>query len=122
MFPREVAVRRVRYTGVVYSVLLERDADVDAHAIKVGGVWGVTMGHGMVETGGKVVDVRAHQFYGDYDKVKASLARLPKRAHGVRMAGGLTRDAVTGRVNGFSQVEVRPAKVSAVRQKRAVYA
>ncbi len=122
VFPKDVAARKVRYTGVVYTVLLERDEDVDAHAIRVGGVWGVTMGHGMTEAG-KSRDVRAHQFYGDYEKVSRALARLPRRAHGVKMGGGLTRDPETGLVNGFSQVDERRAKVLLRRQrKRAVSA
>ncbi len=117
VFPREVAARRVRYTGVVYTVLLERDEDVDAHAIRVGGVWGVTMGHGMTEAGTSR-DVRAHQFYGDYDKVSRALARLPRRAHGVKMGGGLARDPETGLVNGFRPVDERRTKASARRQQR----
>jgi hypothetical protein len=103
-FPRDVAVRSVRYTGAVYSVLLERDEDADAHAVLVGGVWGVTMGHGLTQAG-KEGDVRVHQFYGDYDKVGRALARLPQRTGGVALGGGLTRDPDTGLVNGFRAVE-----------------
>ena len=101
VFPGYVAVGRVRYTGAVYSVLLERDEDVDAHAILVGGVWGVTMGHRMTDKGR---DVRGHHFYGDYDKVSRALARLPRWADGVVSGEGLIRDAETGLVNGFSRV------------------
>ncbi|KAK0616764.1 ribosomal protein L13e-domain-containing protein [Immersiella caudata] len=76
VFPKDVARREVRYTGSIYSVLLERDTDVDAHAIMVGGVWGVTLGHGKMGVGNGDGDVRAHQFLGDYDRVIKSLARL----------------------------------------------
>jgi hypothetical protein len=38
VFPAEVRpTRPVRYTGAIYSVLLERDRDVDAHAIELSG-------------------------------------------------------------------------------------
>ena len=112
-FPKDVAVRKVRYTGAVYSVLLERDADADAHAVLVGGMWGVTMGHGLTQAD-KGGDVRVHQFYGDYDKVSGALARLPQRSGGVALGGGLTRDPDTGLVNGFNTVEVEQTKSLAV--------
>jgi hypothetical protein len=121
VFPKDVAVRKVRYTGSVYSVLLERDEDADAHAILVGGVWGVTMGHGMIEAG-KRRDVRVHQFYGDYDKVSRALGRLPRRAHGIVLAGKLTRDSVTGMVNGFSRVDGGQIMALSGEQRKAVYA
>ncbi|KAL2127180.1 hypothetical protein VTI74DRAFT_11200 [Chaetomium olivicolor] len=121
VFPRDVAVRRVRYTGAVYSVLLERDEDAEAHAILVGGVWGVTMGHGMTEEG-KGADTRAHQFYGDYNKVCRALARLPRTAGGVMMGGGLTRNPRTGLVNGFSRVAIDQSKACLGDRKRAIVA
>ncbi|KAL2198110.1 hint-domain-containing protein [Corynascus similis CBS 632.67] len=116
-FPREVAQRSVRYTGAVYSVLLERDEDVEAHAILVGGVWGVTMGHGLTVEG-KQRDVRAHQFYGNYAKISRALARLPKRAGGVVTGGGLTRDPVTGLVNGFSSPRAGQTQRFAMKGRR----
>ncbi|KAK4234893.1 hint-domain-containing protein [Achaetomium macrosporum] len=103
-FPKEVPMRPVRYTGSVYSVLLERDEHLDAHAIMVGGIWAVTMGHGLTELEDrKQLDVRAHQFYGDHGKVSRALAMLPRTVGGVVFGGGLTRDPATGRVNGFSK-------------------
>jgi hypothetical protein len=118
-FPSELARRSVRYTGAVYSIWLERDEDVDAHAIMVGGVWGVTMGHGLIESGGQR-DVRAHQFYGDYDKVSRALARLPRKAGGVALGGGLTRDPETGMVNGFSSADRGQVKALSTVQRKAV--
>jgi hypothetical protein len=118
-FPSELARRSVRYTGAVYSILLERDEDVDAHSIMVGGVWGVTMGHGLVESG-EQRDVRAHQFYGDYDKVSRALARLPRKAGGVALGGGLTRDPETGMVNGFSRADRGQVKALSTVQRKAV--
>jgi hypothetical protein len=103
-FPKDVPMRPARYTGPVYSVLLQPDEDANAHAIMVGGTWGVTMGHGLTE--GEEMethhDVRAHQFYGNHSRVSRALAMLPKTPGGVVLGGGLTRDPKTGRVNGFS--------------------
>lgn len=118
-FPSNLATRLVRYTGAVYSILLERDEDADAHAIMVGGVWGVTMGHGLIEAGDQR-DVRAHQFYGDYDKVSRALARLPRKAKGVALGGGLTRDPTTGMVNGFSRADVGQVNALSTVPRKAV--
>jgi hypothetical protein len=106
VFPKEVAFRTVRYTGSVYSVMLERDEDADTHAIMVGGVWGVTMGHGLTQQGQKC-DVRAHQFYGNYDMVSSALAKLPRTARGLMLGKGLVRDPDTGLVEGFTRGRVR---------------
>jgi hypothetical protein len=124
VFPKDQQMRPVRYTGAVYSVLLERDDEADAHAILVGGVWGVTMGHGLTRNVfGRRFDVRAHEFYGVYDTVSRALARLPQRPGGVAMGGGLTRDHVTGKVNGFITARAEDLKTLTVRQrKRGVYA
>lgn len=111
-FPARISHRPVRYTGSIYSVLLERDADVDAHAVMVGGVWGVTLGHGLVEAGGEVVsDVRAHHFLGDYDAVLRGLSGLHKGANGLVVGGGLVRDKRTGLVNGFKRVAVPASRI-----------
>ncbi|KAL2172696.1 hypothetical protein VTG60DRAFT_4142 [Thermothelomyces hinnuleus] len=118
-FPRDLALRSVRYTGAVYSVLLERDGDVDAHAILIGGVWGVTMGHGLTQEGRRR-DVRTHQFYGDYNRVRRALARLPEQPGGVITGGGLTRDPETGLVNGFSTPKGTQVKLLTRRQRRNV--
>lgn len=124
VFPRDHAARSVRYTGAVYSVLLERDEEPDAHAILVGGVWGVTMGHGLTtQVLGRRYDVRVHEFYGAYDTVSKALARLPQRAGGVAMGAGLTRDPVTGKVIGFSAVKPEEVKALGMRQQgRGVFA
>jgi hypothetical protein len=100
VFPTNVAGREVKYTGFVYFVLLQKDEDVDAHAIKVGELWGVTLGHGMTE---KTVtrDVRAHQFFGDYDRVFKALGK-PQRRDGVVFGTGVRRNIDTGLVDGFN--------------------
>ncbi|KAJ0326853.1 hypothetical protein COL5a_006402 [Colletotrichum fioriniae] len=97
-FPANVADRPVRYTGCIYSVLLQPDRDSEAHAINVAGTWGVTLGHGIV-TG---QDARAHQFFGNYGKVVRSLRRIRVSKKGVAVSGGVDRDSVTGLVSGFA--------------------
>ncbi|KAK4099445.1 hypothetical protein N658DRAFT_429985 [Parathielavia hyrcaniae] len=118
VFPKDVAAQSVRYTGSVYSVLLEKDDDPDAHAIFVGGVWGVTMGHGLTQQ--VQGDVRAHQFYGNYEKVKRALSRLPKKLGGVVLGGGLTRDLETGLVDGFRGMDIGQAGTLKLGQRKGV--
>ena len=113
VFPKDVARREARYTGSIYSVLLQRDADVDAHAIMVGGVWGVTLGHGkMGQSAGERADMRAHGFLGDYDRVIKSLGRLHRSRSGLVLGGGVTRNPRTGLVDGFERAS--PEQVRAV--------
>ncbi|KAL2759949.1 hypothetical protein ACRALDRAFT_2038702 [Sodiomyces alcalophilus JCM 7366] len=96
-FPAQVAASGVRYTGCIYSVLLEQDRDPAAHAMLVGGVWAVTLGHGIVA--GR--DVRAHQFFGHYGAVVEELRRLGVRRGGVVVGHGTRRDPRTGLACGF---------------------
>ncbi|RGP63859.1 inter-alpha-trypsin inhibitor heavy chain h3 [Fusarium longipes] len=95
-FPANAATAIVMYTGCIYSILLERDANVAAHAIRVGDMWGVTLGHGL--TSGN--DVRAHSFFGDYNSVGKSLLGLNRRSNGVVIGNGVERNE-GGRVMGF---------------------
>ncbi|KAK1671615.1 von Willebrand factor type A domain-containing protein [Colletotrichum godetiae] len=97
-FPANIADQPVRYTGCIYSVLLQPNRDSKAHAINVAGKWGVTLGHGIV-TG---QDSRAHQFFGNYRKVVRSLRRIGVSKKGVAMGGGVSRDSATGLVSGFA--------------------
>lgn len=96
----------LQYSGYIYSVLLERDSDPEAHAIRIGGVWGVTLGHGILNNDGDGDDddVRAHKFLGDYDAVSNELATLGPAEHGVYCGDGVRRDSITGRVCGFKQL------------------
>ncbi|KAF4993593.1 hypothetical protein FGRMN_6311 [Fusarium graminum] len=98
-FPANAADSVIMYTGCIYSVLLERDASTAAHSIRVGDMWGVTLGHG-VTTG---TDVRAHTFFGDYNTVGKGLLALERRANGIIIGGGVERSEKTGFVTGFSQ-------------------
>lgn len=102
-FPAQVADNAVLYTGAVYSVLLQRDGNSSAHAIRVGSssLWGVTLGHGL-RTG---TDVRAHAFFGDYNIVGKSLLKLERRNGGVVVGGGVVRDEETGLVKGFKRAQ-----------------
>lgn len=122
VFPAQVIRpgEKVRYTGAIYSVLLERDGDVDAHAIELGGgagdavpFWGVTLGHGMIEARGGS-DVRAHRFFGSYDKVLGSLKGLQRKGQGLVVGGGVRRNKSTGLVVGFKRYQPRSRVVSAL--------
>jgi len=114
VFPAQVRPSKLmRYTGAIYSVLLERDEDVDAHAIAIGSgpgeavpFWGVTLGHGIVEARGNN-DVRAHSFFGSYDNVLKSLEILRIRWDGLVIGGGLMRSKNTGLVTGFKAYQPR---------------
>ncbi|KAL1912482.1 hypothetical protein Sste5344_001498 [Sporothrix stenoceras] len=89
----------VRYTGSIYSVLLQPDEDADSHAINIEGVWVVTLGHGLtqkeVDEDGDVIshanDVRVHRFFGDYSAVCRSMATLDVRKDGLVVNGGSSR-------------------------------
>lgn len=120
VFPVEVKRREVRYTGAVYSVLLERDADADAHAICVDGVWGVTLGHGRTGADGRVGDVRAHGFLGDYDRVVKSLGVLHRSRSGLVLGGGVKRDPRTGLVVGFKRASAEDVKGATKKQGKTV--
>ncbi|KAI0417827.1 hint-domain-containing protein [Xylaria grammica] len=97
VFPVDTAEPTVGRLGPLYSVLLEPDGDTDAHAIRIGGVWGVTLGHGIVRGS----DVRAHQFLGDYHAVSRELEALGSDEGGVYCGAGVRRDDRTGLVCGF---------------------
>lgn len=108
VFPAHVCHRQlVRYTGAVYSVLLQRDEDAGAHAIALAGerredvpFWGVTLGHGLTSARERN-DVRAHRFFGSYDRVVRSLKNLGVRKDGLVLGGGVRRCKATGLVKGF---------------------
>ncbi|TPX10109.1 uncharacterized protein E0L32_001306 [Thyridium curvatum] len=103
LFPVSAAEARVRYTGSIYSVLLEEDKSPDAHAIMIEGAWGVTLGHGLLHGD----DVRAHEFFGDYGKVTRSLRALPASKGGVVLGGGVKRATQSSRVCGFQRPSTR---------------
>lgn len=97
-FPANVSDTAVLYTGCIYSVLLQPDRRPDAHAIRVGDAWGVTLGHGVT----RGADARAHEFFGDYARVRLGLMKLEGAGRkGVVKGRGVERDATTGVVRGF---------------------
>jgi hypothetical protein len=90
----------------VYAVQLQRKDDdnyADAHAINVNGLWGVTLGHGLVEPGEEAQkrDIRNHIFYGNYDAVAASLNTLPKNENNLALGAGVRKNSKTGLAEGF---------------------
>ncbi|KAI9151606.1 Inter-alpha-trypsin inhibitor heavy chain H3 [Paramyrothecium foliicola] len=100
-FPATVADNPVRYSGAVYSVLLQRDRSASAHAIRVADTWGVTLGHGIVAGSSSAQDVRAHEFLGDWDRVAKALTQLRPSSRGAVEGSGVQRDERSGRVCGF---------------------
>jgi hypothetical protein len=102
-FPAYLAEKAVRYSGSIYSIMLQRDRNPDAHAIQLDGVWGVTLGHGLVNRG----DARAHAFFGDYELVGKSLMRLAVGLRGEFIGCGVQRDMSSGLVCGFKPDESR---------------
>ncbi|KAI9686365.1 MAG: hypothetical protein M1822_003710 [Bathelium mastoideum] len=103
-FPADLTpVNRDRTTqqGVraVYSVILEEDVDIDAHAIEIQGVVAVTLGHGMTKS--ESGDIRAHTFFGDHAKVLESIQKLKEVRPGVMRCGGMQKSAGSGLATGF---------------------
>ncbi len=110
-FPNDDCDERGRFTGDVYSIMLQPDEDPDAHALWLdrGRLWGVTLGHG-VTAGDR--DVRAHSFFGDYEAVIRSLWGLPKGKRGEFEGSGVRRDARTDLVCAFQKDESRARAVA----------
>ena len=108
VFPADVAEAQLEECDAVYTVLLEADADVDAHALEVEGATAVTLGHGLVAN--KEADARPHPFFGSYTKVLDALKDLAgfESEDGVAYCAGVHRDSA-GLICGFVKpvVEVR---------------
>jgi hypothetical protein len=100
VFPNDIAEKRTVYTGMIYSLLLEEDPEVNAHAVDIGGITAVTLGHGLTEMTNNG-DVRAHPFLGSYEKVVQSLELLSIGPDGALVSGGMVRDKETGLACGF---------------------
>jgi hypothetical protein len=97
--PNDIAERRITYSGIIYSLLLEADECREAHGVEVGGVLAVTLGHGV--TALEPADARSHNFWGNYGKVLGSVKALPVREGEVRISQGTGRDRTSGLVIGF---------------------
>jgi len=102
VFPVDVVEAQLEECDAVYTVLLEADADIDAHAFDIEGVTAVTLGHGLVVS--KEADARAHPFFGSYTKVLDSLKDLTgfESEGGVAHCNGVCRDAA-GLICGFAK-------------------
>ncbi|KAF3065052.1 u-box domain-containing protein [Daldinia childiae] len=87
------------YSGAIYSVLLQPDCNAEAHALDIGGIWVVALGHGVVRGD----DIRAHRFLGDYGKVMRSISTLAQGRDGVVLSGGVERRDSDGSVCGFKK-------------------
>jgi len=105
VFPADVVEAQLEECDTVYTVLLEADTDVDAHAFEVEGVTAVTLGHGLVASKG--ADARAHPFFGSYTKVLDSLKDLAgfESEDGVAHCAGVHRDSA-GLICGFAKPAV----------------
>ncbi|KAK5995256.1 hypothetical protein PT974_03655 [Cladobotryum mycophilum] len=113
-FPANRADKAVLYTGAIYSVLLQQDGNSSAHAIRVAGTWGVTLGHGVTRGN----DVRAHEFFGDYMRVAKGLMTLPSAGRvGVVLGQGVKRDENSGMVSGFMGSGAKLAVPKGLREK-----
>jgi len=100
VFPAEVVEPKPMGCPAVYSILLGADSDSDAHSVCVGGVWCVTLGHGVTASSEK--DVRAHAFLGSYDDCFAVMKkRMEGSSSGVMEATGIKRDGKAGLMSGF---------------------
>ena len=102
VFPADVVEAQLEECDAVYTVLLEADADVDAHALEIEGATAVTLGHGLVAS--KEADARAHPFFGSYTKVLDSLKDLAgfESEGGVAHCAGVHRDSA-GLICGFAK-------------------
>ncbi|KAI1086898.1 hint-domain-containing protein [Rostrohypoxylon terebratum] len=95
----------ILYSGYIYSILLQPDCNTEAHALDFGGIWAVTLGHGM--THGR--DARAHRFLGDYEKVAKAIAGLKPGDDGVALSSGVKRRDCDGLVCGFKSSALNPS-------------
>ena len=112
VFPADMVEAQWEECDAVYTVLLEADADVDAHAFEVEGVTVVTLGHGLVTS--KEADARAHPFFGSYSKVLDSLKDLAgfESEEGVAHCVGVHRDSA-GLISGFSKPAINITSLEA---------
>ena len=112
VFPANVVEAQLEECDAIYSVLLEADADVDAHAFEVEGITAVTLGHGLVASKGG--DARAHPFFGSHTKVLDSLKELAgfEGEDGVAHCVGVHRDPA-GLICGFAKPAVNTTSLEA---------
>ncbi|KAG8949154.1 hypothetical protein FRC04_008952 [Tulasnella sp. 424] len=96
-FPADVVTPRQTACNSVYSIVLEENQDPDGHAVFIGGIRCVTMGHGVVDP----ADVRSHPFLANHFSVMQALKAHPDFAKRPVDAVGTVKDTETGLMCGF---------------------
>jgi hypothetical protein len=103
VFPCDVVTPQARPCDAVYSILLVSNGvdDPDAHSVSIGGLWCVTLGHGLISSATR--DIRAHAFLGNYEKVLNEISNLDGfyDTDGVVRSSGTKRTAFDGAICGF---------------------
>lgn len=103
VFPIDIVAPQTSPCDAVYSILLVSNGakDVDAHSVFIGGVWCVTLGHGL--TSSARGDIRAHAFLGNYERVLNGISRLDgfDDVDGIVTSGGTKRAQGNGTICGF---------------------
>ncbi|KAG8919735.1 hypothetical protein FRC00_010974 [Tulasnella sp. 408] len=96
-FPVDVATPKQTTCDSVYSLILEENEDSDGHAVFIGGIRCVTMGHGVIDP----ADIRSHPFLSNHFMVMRTLEVHPGFSKGPVEALGTVKDAETGLMVGF---------------------
>ncbi|KIO22250.1 hypothetical protein M407DRAFT_28198 [Tulasnella calospora MUT 4182] len=96
-FPADIAMPKQTACDSVYSLILEENEDSDGHAVFIGGIRCVTMGHGVADP----ADVRSHPFLSNHFSVMQALKTYPHFANGRVDALGTVKDTETGLMCGF---------------------
>ncbi|KAG8973605.1 hypothetical protein FRC05_008541, partial [Tulasnella sp. 425] len=96
-FPADIVASRQTACSAVYSLILEENQDSDGHAVFIGGIRCVTMGHGVVDP----VDVRSHPFLANHFSVMQALKAHPEFTKGPVDVVGTIKDAETDLMCGF---------------------
>lgn len=124
VFPTDRVAPETLACNAVYSILLvpDNEQDSDAHSVLIGGVWCVTLGHGL--TNSATGDIRTHPFLGNYEKVLQEISSLRgfHDAGGVVESYGTRRTMVDGRICGFVGTNETPENMmNACELKSSVY-
>lgn len=104
VFPASLVEPQPQACAAIYSLLLLPSAedDADAHTVLIGGVWAVTLGHGITSTSHSTTkDVRVHEYLGSHEQILVDLSKMPGfEGDGVVTSTGTRRDK-GGRICGF---------------------
>ncbi|KAG8909095.1 hypothetical protein FRC00_010789 [Tulasnella sp. 408] len=97
-FPADIATPKQATCDSVYSLILEENEDSDGHAVFIGGIRCVTMGHGVVDP----ADVRSHPFLSNHFSVMKELKTHANFSKEPVEALGAIKDIETGLMCGFA--------------------